>query len=198
MKSVATDRVAFELSAAGNDRTSARSYAESGTLACMRIKPFQQHGQPRVIVSSDDHARLRKMLSDPAAVDAEGWGAIHGPDIAGLRFKLDQALVVDPDRVPADIVTMNSTIHVQPADCSSDCEWTIVYPPHADVTNGGLPILAPAAVALFGRRIGEAVDCAAPAGRRRLRLVRMIYQPEAAADFAQQGNLPLVDKTDSG
>ena len=184
MKSVATNRVASVPSTAGKDRTSARSYAESGTLACMRIEPFRQHGQLRVIVSSDDHARLSKMLAGFNEGRAEGSNSIHGPDIAALRSKLDQAIIVDPNEVPADTVTMNSTVHVRPADSSSDCEWTIVYPQHADVTHGGLSILAPAAVAMFGRRIGETVDCAVPAGRRRLRLARMIHQPEAAAAYA--------------
>ena len=44
-------------------------------------------------------------------------------------------------------------------------------------------MLAPLGTALLGTRVGDVVEFAAPAGTRRLKVEKVLYQPEAAGDF---------------
>jgi regulator of nucleoside diphosphate kinase len=43
--------------------------------------------------------------------------------------------------------------------------------------------LAPLGLALLGTRVGQIVKFDAPAGQRRLKVERILYQPEASGDF---------------
>ena len=86
--------------------------------------------------------------------------------------------------MPADVVTMNSTV-----DCIDDISGdthpvTLVYPRDADAAAGRVSVLAPVGSALLGLSVGQQIDWQAPGGRAlRLRVVAIRYQPEAAGDL---------------
>jgi len=61
--------------------------------------------------------------------------------------------------------------------------YTLVYPDAADINEGKRSVLAPLGMALLGAGVGQVVKFDAPAGRRRLKVERILYQPEAAGDF---------------
>ena len=61
--------------------------------------------------------------------------------------------------------------------------YTLVYPDEADINEGKLSVLAPLGTALLGMRVGDIVEFEAPAGTRRLKIERVLYQPEAAGDL---------------
>jgi regulator of nucleoside diphosphate kinase len=61
--------------------------------------------------------------------------------------------------------------------------YTLVYPHEANINEGKLSVLAPLGTALLGARVGQIVEFDAPAGTRRLKVVRILYQPEAAGDL---------------
>jgi regulator of nucleoside diphosphate kinase len=58
-----------------------------------------------------------------------------------------------------------------------------VYPDDADVNDGKLSVLAPLGTALLGASVGDVVEFRTPGGVRRLKVERILYQPEAAGDF---------------
>jgi len=58
-----------------------------------------------------------------------------------------------------------------------------VYPDEADFTVGKVSILAPLGSALLGARAGSVIKVHAPTGVRRMKVERILYQPEAAGDF---------------
>jgi regulator of nucleoside diphosphate kinase len=61
--------------------------------------------------------------------------------------------------------------------------YTLVYPDEADILAGRLSVLAPLGIALLGARVGQVVEFDAPAGARRLKVEKVLYQPEGAGDF---------------
>ena len=58
--------------------------------------------QPPLIISALDAQRLRNML-DSGAHD-------HMPGVDALSDEIDRATIVEPQQVPPDVVTMNSTV----------------------------------------------------------------------------------------
>lgn len=108
------------------------------------------------------------------------YEALHdlGPDPA-LQGELDRAVIVPPGEVPPDVVTMNSRVRYTDESSGETREVSVVYPQHADGSDGRISVLAPVGAALLGLRAGQAIDWEFPDGsRRRLRADAVLQQPE--------------------
>ena len=113
---------------------------------------------------------------------AEG---VHGPTrdrdgLERLASALDQARVVSPGELPADVVSMHSAVRVRDVETGEEATYTLVYPASADSSARKLSVLAPIGLALLGRREGDEVAPTTPGGARRLRIVKLEHQPERA------------------
>jgi regulator of nucleoside diphosphate kinase len=102
-----------------------------------------------------------------------------------IRLKNDLAYadVVDPEEMPGDVVTMNSLIRIDNASSSGTEEITLVFPQEADYKLGKVSLLAPLGAALLGCRQGETVTYIAPGGEVKVKILEILYQPEANGDF---------------
>lgn len=128
---------------------------------------------PRIVLTRFDQERLEKLL--------ESVGA--RPDLEALRDEIDRAEVVEPQEIPANRVTMNSRVQFVDEEAKAEHEITLVFPAHADVAENRVSILAPVGSALLGLSVGDTIEWPLPNGRsRRLRVVAVTYQPEAAGD----------------
>lgn len=99
-----------------------------------------------------------------------------------LAQELDRAEIVRSRDIPADTVTMHSNVRVRDLDTGGESTYTLVFPSDADIAKGKISILAPIATALLGYREGDEIEWPTPGGRRRLNVIRVLYQPEAAGD----------------
>ncbi|MEO8809568.1 MAG: nucleoside diphosphate kinase regulator [Rhodanobacter sp.] len=125
-----------------------------------------------ITVSRIDLDRIEALLERLPAAEAGKLGP--------LRAELDRAEVVEPAAMPAHIVTMNSTVSFEDEDDGEQLTLTLVYPNAAGAT-GTVSILAPVGSALLGLSRGQQIDWPMPDGRkRRLKVLEIAYQPEAA------------------
>src|SRR5690606_14284121 len=69
--------------------------------------------------------------------------AASRPYFKALKKELANALVVTSEEIPADVVTMNSTVKVRSGDAKRAQTFTIVYPEYADIDEDKISILAP-------------------------------------------------------
>ena len=128
---------------------------------------------PRVVLSSFDRDRLERLLEKVG----------RRPDLDALREEIERAEIVEPAAMPADVVTMNSVVRFVDEDSGRESEIKLVFPGHADVEANFISVLAPIGSALLGLSVGDSIDWPLPQGRRRrLRVVAITYQPEAAGD----------------
>ena len=131
---------------------------------------------PSIYLTKDDCDRLSDLLEAYAA----GSG---GRRIDALENEVARAIVVPPEQIPKDVVTMNSRVVFEDETTGERREVTLVYPAHADIGAGKISILVPVGSALLGLRIGQSIDWNLPNGqRRRYRVIAVPYQPEAAGD----------------
>jgi regulator of nucleoside diphosphate kinase len=124
-----------------------------------------------LVISSFDKERLGRVLRQSEDADLT----------ADLQQEIERAGEVQPEEVPPDVVTMNSTVRVSDLDSGEKHEYTIVFPPEADAEMGRISILSPIGTALLGYRLGDVVPVARL--KRQLRIDEIVYQPEAAGDF---------------
>jgi len=102
--------------------------------------------------------------------------------IEELAAELDRATVVESDKVPQDIVTMNSKVYFRDMDTGKDEFYQLVYPEDADIEQNKISILAPIGTAILGYKVGDVIEWKVPAGVRRLKIKKILYQPEAAKE----------------
>lgn len=132
----------------------------------------------QIHVTDFDMKRLQQLLEGTKA-----WSNRDRDYLEQLEDELDRAIVVPSKEIPADIVTMNSEVLVKDVDTGKEMKFRLVFPGEADYDRGKLSILAPIGTALIGYRAGETVQWKVPGGVRRLQILKVLYQPEAAGDF---------------
>ncbi len=103
-------------------------------------------------------------------------------NLAMLANELERAEIVPAAEISSEAVTMHSQVLVRDLNTGSEATYTVVFPTDADITQGKVSVLAPVGTALLGYRKGDEIDWPTPGGRRRLKIVQVLYQPEAAGD----------------
>jgi len=126
-----------------------------------------------------DHTRLATVLFKPRAAAGLAPGVAHAAQ--GL---LDVARVVDPLTMTADVVTMRSRVRLRDAG-GTERVVTLVYPSEADAAVGLVSVLTPLGLALLGARLGQWLAWREGAQLRSASVAELLYQPEAAGDFAR-------------
>ena len=122
-----------------------------------------------LIVSVDDYVRLRALVADHA-----------------LAEELELAIVVPSDRIPKDVVTMNSRLIYVDENTGQTREVELVYPNEADPVAGRISVLAPVGCALLGLSAGQSIDWNLPSGQvHRLRVERILSQPISSSGSIQ-------------
>ncbi|CAG1014225.1 Regulator of nucleoside diphosphate kinase [Anaerolineales bacterium] len=129
-------------------------------------------------ITAFDLERLRKLI-----LDAQSTEYRKSEYIDKLKMELNRANIVKPQEVPPTVVTMNSTIALVDLETNEEETYTLVFPEDADISKGKISILAPIGTAMLGYEIGDVFEWDVPAGKRRLRVERIIYQPEASGNF---------------
>ena len=129
------------------------------------------------VLTDADFDRLKHLLESPR------YRSTQAIPLAPLRDELHRGTVVAPAKVPRGVVTMHSRVRVRDPRRKDSETYTIVYPDQANLDEGKVSVLAPMGTALIGAREGSLVEFNAPGGRRRLEVVKVLYQPEAAGDF---------------
>lgn len=127
------------------------------------------------VITTRDFERLQDITQSPQS-------QFYGP-MTALENGLRRGSVVASCKVGRDVITMNSTVRVRDLDTDERETYTLVYPADADIDEGRLSVLAPLGAALLGEKARHVVECATPRGVRRLRIERILYQPEAAGDY---------------
>lgn len=125
-----------------------------------------------------DRKRLLDLIQE--AQSGEYRKSIYLEQLLG---ELERAQIVSSQDIPADVVTMNSTVTLTDLDTNEEETYTLVYPEHADTTQAKVSILAPVGTAMLGYRVGDVFEWEVPAGKRRLKVTKIHYQPEASGNF---------------
>ncbi len=132
--------------------------------------------KPTIVVSSLDLQRIESLLKSLPDQDFPGRD--------DLEAELARADIVDPAKMPPDVVTMNSTVKFRIESSSKEFHLTLVYPSDVDTSGGTISILAPVGSALLGLSRGDVIEWPKPGGGvLRVHIEEVTYQPERAGEF---------------
>jgi len=123
-----------------------------------------------IYITEIDKARLRSLIE-----------LENSSDIFELEHEIERAIVVDPLKVPEDVVTMNSKALLQVNN--EALEVSLVYPEDADDRAGKVSVCSGIGTAILGYKEGDAFSWRIPNRTCHIRIEKVLYQPEAAGDF---------------
>lgn len=123
-----------------------------------------------IYITTADMARLRALVAN----------LNNSPEARKtLIAELDRARVVAPGEIPRDVITMNSKAQLRELLTDDVMTYTLVFPERADYEARRISVLAPIGTAMLGQREGDEFEWEVPDGPVRLRVEKVIYQPEA-------------------
>lgn len=132
--------------------------------------------KPRITVSALDLERLEALLDSPRSDAFAGKSA--------LQAELARAEIVDPDKMPPNVVTMNSTVRFAMDSPPQEFQLTLVYPKDADNSGNKISVLAPVGSALLGLSVGDEIEWPRPGGgTTKVRIVDVVFQPERSGEL---------------
>jgi regulator of nucleoside diphosphate kinase len=137
-----------------------------------------QSARNPIHITSRDKQLLEELLAEVEASSSRWRG-----DLRSLRDELQRAIVVEPEEVPDDVITMNSRAEMLDLETGETVTFTLVFPSQANVDEEKISVLAPIGAGMLGYRLKDEFEWNVPGGVRRMRVTRIHYQPEAAGDF---------------
>jgi regulator of nucleoside diphosphate kinase len=112
-----------------------------------------------IYVTKPDMQKLRALIAGVQASSVK-----TRTNLDELEKELNRAKLVNPKKVPKDVITMNSQVRVLDIESCEESTYTIVFPSEANIANNKISILAPIGTALLGYRVGDVVDWEVPSG----------------------------------
>jgi regulator of nucleoside diphosphate kinase len=133
--------------------------------------------QPSIFLTTKDVEKLRDLIRE--AFHTEYRGSDYLKQLAG---EIEKASVVEPNQIPSDVITLNSTARLIDRETKEEMVYTLVFPEDADTSQGKISILAPIGTAMLGYKVGDTFEWDTPGGKRIIHVKEILYQPEASGD----------------
>jgi len=130
-----------------------------------------------IYITQFDLERLKMLVAEVRA------GGRNSAYLGDLEEELDRAIILEPEEVPPNVITMNSKVRLKDLDTGERMVFHLVFPRDADIEQGRISILAPIGTGMIGYEVGDTVEWNVPAGVRKLEILEILYQPEAAGDY---------------
>ena len=135
----------------------------------------------KIFITEKDKKRLLALISE-----TKEFSKGNKEYLQALEQELGLAEEVATELVPKNVITMNSKVHLREIKSGEDMIFTLVYPHEANVNSDKISILAPVGTAILGFKIGDVVTWQVPDGLVKLKVIDILYQPEAAGDLDLQ------------
>jgi regulator of nucleoside diphosphate kinase len=131
-----------------------------------------------VHVTENDLERLRELIHV-----ARSCAELDQIGLKALEKELEGASIVPAEGVHENVVTMHSRVRIRNLETGEEMLFTLVYPRGADLERGRISVLSPLGATILGYQVGDILDWRIPDGVRRLKIIEVEYQPEAAGHF---------------
>jgi regulator of nucleoside diphosphate kinase len=131
-----------------------------------------------IYITEYDMTRLEEVLAI-AAMNAKR----DFKHLEGLTKELMKAEIVDSTEIPSNVITMNSKVLLDDLENNQRKEYILVFPKEADIEQNKVSVLSPLGTAMIGCRVGHILRVKTPTGERRMKVQKILYQPEKAGDY---------------
>ena len=127
----------------------------------------------KIFITETDKARLKGLFNTTI-----GFRNRDLKTLRDLLEELERAEIIQDEKSSKDVIMMNSTVKVKDMDTGVEFTYTLVYPEHANSNENKISILAPIGTALLCYKVGDIIEWEVPAGIRKLKVMKILNQPE--------------------
>jgi transcription elongation factor GreA len=135
------------------------------------LKKLERPQNLLAIEEARSHGDLSENAEFAAAKDRQGF--IEGR-IGELGFKLANADIIDPDKLPKDRAAFGHKVLLENIDTGEDVAYQLVGPDESDIERGRISISSPLGRAIIGKKPGDELTLEAPGGKRVYELVEIL------------------------
>jgi regulator of nucleoside diphosphate kinase len=135
--------------------------------------------ETNIYITKLDYERLTKLIE----VAREREGDANREYLNRLEEELERAEVLEQKDIPPDVITMRSTVSLKDLNTGEEMIYWLAFPTEANYDEGKISILAPVGTAMLGYRRGDVIEWKVPSGVRRLKVEKVLYQPESKGDY---------------
>lgn len=133
-------------------------------------------GQP--LISEYDYWRIIRLVHRQLLKRGS-----QNPQMRELYDGIHQAVIVNPDEIPPDLVTMNSIVRLRQPSANKDLTVRLVFPTKEEPLEEAVSVLDPLGMAMLGYRVGDSVFVTRNGITESYIIDSIPYQPEAAGDY---------------
>ncbi len=134
--------------------------------------------QTTIHITKSDYERLSALIEKTR----EG-NRMDRENLKKLEAELDRAEIVDAKDISKKVITMRSTVRLKDLVSGEANTYSLVFPSEADFSQGKISVLAPIGTAILGYKSGDTIEWPVPSGVRKLKIDKILYQPEAAGNY---------------
>lgn len=131
-----------------------------------------------IFITSTDRERIQKLIQSE-----EEFTPGSKAHLQELKAELKRAVITKPQDIPNDVITMRSQVLLKDLNSGEEMTYTLVYPDEANILEQKISILAPIGTAILGYRENDTIEWTIPKGVVRLKVEKILFQPEANGDF---------------
>ncbi len=128
----------------------------------------------KIYITKNDYKKLIDLID-------KKWP--HDENDQNLLLELNRAQIIEPQEIPKDIITMNSKVGFIDLETNKEFEYWLVFPKAAEIEKNKISVLSPIGCALLGYKIGEVISLKTPRGEKKIKVEKILHQPEAAGNF---------------
>lgn len=132
----------------------------------------------KIRITETDLKKLRAAISE-----ANRTAYRNSIYVNQLEAELERAEILDPRKMPPDVITMNSKVVLTELDTGDPLVLKLVYPDDSTSDEENVSVLAPVGTAMIGYRVGDVFEWDTPGGKSKLRVDKILYQPESHGIF---------------
>lgn len=127
-----------------------------------------------IYITKNDHKKLIDFIN-------KKWD--HNDSDKNLLTELNRGVIVEPQDVPSDVITMNSLVVFCNIESKEKLEYWLVFPDDADIGQRKISVLSPIGCALLGYKIGDIISVHTPKGEKQLKVEKILHQPESHGNY---------------
>jgi transcription elongation factor GreA len=135
------------------------------------LKRVERPQNIKAIEEARAHGDLSENAEFEAAKDRQGF--IEGR-IGELGFKLANADVIDPDKLPKDRAVFGTRVLLENIDTGEEVEYQLVGPDESDIVKGRISVSSPLGRAILGKKPGDELTLEVPGGKRIYEFVEIL------------------------